>query len=53
MEACQIAGLNCKNIITEPTAAAVAYGLSKPNQDIKCVVFDFGGGTLDITVLDI
>ena len=53
MEACQIAGLNCKNIITEPTAAAVAYGLSKPNQEIKCVVFDFGGGTLDITVLDI
>ena len=52
MEACAIAGINCHKIITEPTAAAIAYGMNKPSSTEKfCVVYDFGGGTLDVTVL--
>ena len=54
MEACKIAGLECRKIITEPTAAAIAYGINRTEQERKmCVVFDFGGGTLDITTLAI
>jgi len=51
-EAGQIAGLNVKRIINEPTAAALAYGLDK-NITEKIVVFDLGGGTFDVSVLDI
>ncbi|QNL22383.1 molecular chaperone DnaK [Hyphobacterium sp. CCMP332] len=52
-EAGQIAGLEVKRIINEPTAAALAYGLDKKNQDIKIAVFDLGGGTFDISVLEL
>ena len=48
-----IAGLNVVRIINEPTAAAIAYGLDKKNKEENIVVFDFGGGTLDISVLNI
>ncbi len=48
----EIAGLNVKRIINEPTAAALAYGLNKKG-DQKVVVYDFGGGTFDVSVLDI
>jgi len=48
----EIAGLKVERIINEPTAAALAYGLGK-NKDEKVAVFDFGGGTFDITVLEI
>ncbi len=47
-----IAGLEVVRIINEPTAAALAYGLDKSTKDQKIVVFDFGGGTLDVTVMD-
>ncbi|MBI2549037.1 molecular chaperone DnaK [Candidatus Woesearchaeota archaeon] len=47
-----IAGLEVVRIINEPTAAALAYGLDKGNQDIKILVFDFGGGTLDVTIME-
>ena len=48
-----IAGLNVTRIINEPTAAAIAYGLDKSDKEQNIVVFDFGGGTLDISVLNI
>ncbi len=52
-EAGQIAGLEVKRIINEPTAAALAYGLDKKGQDQKIVVFDFGGGTHDVSILEL
>ena len=52
-DAGKIAGLNVKRIINEPTAAAMAYGRNKKDGDLKVAVFDLGGGTFDISVLDI
>ena len=52
-EAGEIAGLNVRRIINEPTAAALAYGLDKSNEDKKIVVFDFGGGTHDVSILEL
>lgn len=52
-EAGEIAGLQVKRIINEPTAAALAYGLDKKKQDSKIVVFDLGGGTFDVSVLEL
>ena len=52
-EAGEIAGLTVKRIINEPTAAALAYGLDKKGKDSKIVVFDCGGGTHDVSVLDL
>ena len=52
-EAGEIAGLTVKRIINEPTAASLAYGLDKKNQDIKIAVFDLGGGTFDISILEL
>lgn len=52
-EAGEIAGLNVRRIINEPTAAALAYGLDKKMQDSKIAVFDLGGGTFDISVLEL
>ena len=52
-EAGQIAGLNVLRIINEPTAAALAYGLDKEDEDQTILVFDLGGGTFDVSVLDI
>jgi len=52
-EAGEIAGLKVKRIINEPTAAALAYGLDKKTQDLKIVVFDCGGGTHDVSVLEL
>jgi molecular chaperone DnaK len=52
-EAGEIAGLNVRRIINEPTAAALAYGLDKKNADMKIVVFDCGGGTHDVSVLEL
>lgn len=52
-EAGEIAGLNVKRIINEPTAAALAYGLDKKSEDMKIVVFDCGGGTHDVSVLEL
>jgi len=52
-DAGKIAGLDVKRIINEPTAAALAYGLDKKNNELKIAVFDLGGGTFDISVLDI
>lgn len=52
-EAGEIAGLAVKRIINEPTAAALAYGLDKKNQDITIAVFDLGGGTFDISILEL
>src|SRR5210317_984815 len=52
-EAGEIAGLNVRRIINEPTAAALAYGLDKKGQDQKIVVFDCGGGTHDVSVLEL
>ena len=51
-EAGEIAGLNVKRIINEPTAAALAYGLDKRGKDIKIAVYDLGGGTFDISILE-
>ena len=48
----EIAGLDVIRIINEPTAAALAYGLDKENAEQKILVFDFGGGTLDVTIMD-
>jgi molecular chaperone DnaK len=52
-EAGEIAGLNVKRIINEPTAAALAYGLDKKQTDQKIAVFDLGGGTFDISILEL
>jgi molecular chaperone DnaK len=52
-EAGEIAGLDVKRIINEPTAAALAYGLDKKNRDMKVAVFDLGGGTFDISILEL
>ena len=52
-EAGQIAGLDVKRIINEPTAAALAYGLDKTSKDLKIAVFDLGGGTFDISILEL
>jgi molecular chaperone DnaK len=52
-EAGEIAGLKVRRIINEPTAAALAYGLDKKSQDMKIVVFDCGGGTHDVSVLEL
>jgi molecular chaperone DnaK len=52
-EAGEIAGLNVRRIINEPTAASLAYGLDKRNRDMKVAVFDLGGGTFDISVLEL
>ena len=51
-EAGQIAGLEVKRIVNEPTAAALAYGIDKANKDMKVAVFDLGGGTFDISILE-
>ncbi len=52
-EAGEIAGLTVKRIINEPTAAALAYGMDKAGKDMKIVVFDFGGGTHDVSILEL
>lgn len=52
-EAGEIAGLKVRRIINEPTAAALAYGMDKKGQDQKIVVFDFGGGTHDVSILEL
>jgi len=52
-EAGEIAGLKVRRIINEPTAAALAYGLDKKTEDLKVVVFDFGGGTFDVSILEL
>lgn len=51
-DAAAIAGMNCLRIINEPTAAALAYGLDKADKELKIAVFDCGGGTLDLTILE-
>ena len=51
-EAGQIAGLEVKRIVNEPTAAALAYGIDKSHKDMKVAVFDLGGGTFDISILE-
>lgn len=51
-DACTIAGLNCRRIINEPTAAAIAYGLDKSNQDMNIIVIDCGSGTYDVSLLN-
>lgn len=50
--AASIAGMECLRIINEPTAAALAYGLNKSDKEMKIVVFDFGGGTHDVSILE-
>lgn len=52
-EAGEIAGLNVKRIINEPTAASLAYGLDKKHKDMKIAVYDLGGGTFDISILEL
>jgi len=52
-EAGQVAGLEVKRIINEPTAAALAYGLDKRDKDMKIAVYDLGGGTFDISILEL
>ncbi|MCA1762098.1 MAG: molecular chaperone DnaK [Cryomorphaceae bacterium] len=52
-EAGEIAGLKVRRIINEPTAAALAYGLDKKSSDVKVVVFDLGGGTHDVSILEL
>ncbi len=52
-EAGEISGLTVKRIINEPTAAALAYGLEKKSKDVKIAVFDLGGGTFDISILEL
>jgi len=51
-DAGEIAGLNVLRIINEPTAACLAYGLEKAGKELKILVFDFGGGTLDVTIME-
>lgn len=53
IEAGQIAGLNVKRIVNEPTAAALAFGLDKMNKDMKIAIYDLGGGTFDISILEL
>ena len=53
MEAGRLAGLNVLGILNEPTAAAIAYGLNNLDKRVKALVFDLGGGTLDVTILEI
>lgn len=52
-EAGEIAGLNVRRIVNEPTAASLAYGLDKTHKDMKIAVFDLGGGTFDISILEL
>ncbi|OAV65076.1 Heat shock protein 70 [Bacteroidales bacterium Barb4] len=52
-EAGEIAGLNVRRIVNEPTAASLAYGLDKTSKDLKIAVFDLGGGTFDISILEL
>ncbi|HET7459618.1 MAG TPA: Hsp70 family protein [Longimicrobium sp.] len=52
-DAADIAGLRCRRLINEPTAAALAYGIERPGVEEKIVVYDLGGGTLDVTVLEL
>ncbi|MEG1543253.1 MAG: molecular chaperone DnaK [Tannerellaceae bacterium] len=52
-EAGEIAGLNVRRIVNEPTAASLAYGLDKTSRDMKIAVFDLGGGTFDISILEL
>ncbi len=52
-EAGQIAGLEVKRIINEPTAAALAYGMDKKNKDMRIAVYDLGGGTFDVSILEL
>jgi molecular chaperone DnaK len=52
-DAGEIAGLNVLRVLNEPTAAALSYGINKKNKDMKVAVFDFGGGTADISILDL
>ena len=52
-EAGEIAGLNVRRIVNEPTAASLAYGLDKKQDDMKIAVFDLGGGTFDISILEL
>ena len=52
-EAGEIAGLNVRRIVNEPSAASLAYGLDKTNKDMKIAVFDLGGGTFDISILEL
>lgn len=52
-EAGEVAGLTVKRIINEPTAASLAYGLDKKNKDVRIAVFDLGGGTFDISILEL
>jgi molecular chaperone DnaK len=52
-EAGEVAGLTVKRIINEPTAAALAYGLDKKNKDLKVAIYDLGGGTFDISILEL
>ena len=52
-DAAEIAGIRCRRLINEPTAAALAYGLEKPGVEEKILVYDLGGGTLDVTVLEL
>ncbi len=52
-EAGEIAGLTVRRIVNEPTAASLAYGLDKKHQDMKIAVFDLGGGTFDISILEL
>lgn len=53
MEAAKIAGLDCKRIINEPTAAALAFGLDKLDKDMKILVLDLGGSTADVSILEL
>lgn len=52
-DACQIAGLECVRIINEPTAAALAYGFDKRTDDVNIIIYDLGGGTLDVSLLNV
>src|SRR5690606_9805378 len=52
-DACELAGLPVERIINEPTAAALAYGLHQRERELSAVVLDLGGGTFDVTVLEI
>jgi len=52
-DAGKIAGLDVIRLVNEPTAAALSYGLNKKDKDMKILVFDFGGGTLDVTIMDL